>query len=88
MAYSTAGEKRMNYYSSSGVAYQGYATGNKNNDNARTLTEVRFAAANIGDETMACPRPEAEEVCEDNYPNCPQVALTSCWHPKVKEGCR
>ena len=41
MAYSTAGEKRMNYYSSSEVSYQGYDTGNKNNDNARTLTEVR-----------------------------------------------
>ena len=25
----------------------------------------RFAAANIGDENMSCPRPESEEVCED-----------------------
>ena len=43
MAYSTAGEKRMNYYSSSDseVSYNGFHMGNKDNDNDRTLTEVR-----------------------------------------------
>ena len=48
----------------------------------------RFAAANIGDENMSCPRPESEEVCEDKYRNCPQVSVTSCWHSTVKEACR
>ena len=34
--------------------YQGYPTGSYDNDNARALTENRFAAANIGDESETC----------------------------------
>lgn len=86
MAYSTAGEKRVNYYSSPQVSYMGATTGNRNNDNARTLTEVRFAAAGVGDERMSCPS-EREEECVDHYPNCASVANTSCWHDTVKESC-
>ena len=55
MAYSTAGEKRVNYYSSPAVSYLGSTTGNRLNDNARTLTEVRFSAAGVGDESLTCP---------------------------------
>ena len=87
MAYSTAGEKRVNYYSSPAVSYLGSTTGNRLNDNARTLTEVRFSAAGVGDESQSCPG-EAEEECGDKYPNCGQVAQTSCWHSTVKEACR
>ena len=54
MAYSTAGEKRVNYYSSPLIKYQGYATGTSTADNARTLVENRFAVAAIGDESMSC----------------------------------
>ena len=71
MAYSTAGEKRVNYYSSPTTYYkvvkpakltaatttptQGLPTGSYMADNARTLTEVRFAAARVGDESISCP---------------------------------
>ena len=41
MAYSARGERRVNYYSSNNAQYQGVTTGDINNDNARTLTEVR-----------------------------------------------
>ena len=41
----------MNYYSSPNVHYQGILTGTTENDNARALSEVRFAIANIGDES-------------------------------------
>ena len=54
MAYNTAGEKRVNYYSNPKVNYQGYPSGTYENDNARALTENRFAAANIGDESETC----------------------------------
>ena len=59
MAYRTnkwTHEKRKNYYSSPDVYFENIPTGNVANDNARTLTEVRFAVANIGDESMACPK--------------------------------
>ena len=83
---STAGEKRVNYYSSDITEYLGHNTGTSNNNNARTLTEVRFAAAGVGDESMQCP--VKEEKCLDKYPNCPSIATTSCWHSTVKEACR
>ena len=57
MAYSTAGEKRVNYYSSPLINYQGYTTGTPTADNARTLVENRFAVAAVGDETMICSTP-------------------------------
>ena len=87
MAYSTAGEKRVNYYSSPQVNYMGAVTGNTHNDNARTLTEVRFAAAGVGDERLSCPSQSGID-CVDRYPNCGAVALTSCWHSTVKDSCR
>ena len=86
MAYSQRGEKRVNYYSSPGARYQGDFTGNKDNDNARTLTDIRFAAASVGDESLSCPRLGGEQ-CEDRYTNCPAVAASSCWHSTVKEAC-
>ena len=91
MAYSTAGERRINYYSSPDVYFKGYPTGTTNNDNARTLSEVRFAAANVGDESMTCPgdvihnTPAVE--CKDKYDSCSTAAETSCWHEKVKNSC-
>ena len=69
----------------------GIPTGNKHNDNARTLTEIRFAAANVGDEGMSCPKQnqaEPEPECKDKYKNCPDVASSSCWHSTVSEACR
>ena len=87
MAYSTAGERRINYYSSPSVTYQGLSTGTVNNDNARTLHEVRFAVANIGDESMACPIEVSGASCEDSYESCPVAAETSCWHEKVQTSC-
>ena len=39
---------------------QGYPTGTSTNDNARRLREVRFAAANIGDESISCSMPGAQ----------------------------
>ena len=87
MAYSAKGEKRVNYYSSPQVSYMGASTGNRHNDNARTLTEVRFAAAGVGDERMSCPSSEPEEECVDHHPRCSKVATTSCWHPTIKNSC-
>ena len=56
MAYSSsAGERRVNYYSSPTVRYSGSPTGSWNSNNAQRLTEVRFAVAAIGDEQMQCP---------------------------------
>merc|ERR1712215_302158 len=54
LAYDEAGEKRVNYYSSPNVRYKGIATGRPENDNARHLTEVRFAVTDIGDESNVC----------------------------------
>ena len=91
MAYNAGGEKRVNYYSSKTAEYQGITTGNIDNDNARTLKEVRFLAASIGDEQMRCPNketPNQEIECKDKYKNCPDMATVSCWHPTVKEVCR
>ena len=86
MAYSQRGEKRVNYYSSPGARYQGDITGDRDNDNARTLTDIRFAAASVGDERLSCPGLPGS-VCEDKYSNCPKVATSSCWHATVKEAC-
>ena len=57
MSYQIDSEERVNYYSSSAVYYKGYPTGTSADDNARTLTEVRFAVANFGEESLACPWP-------------------------------
>ena len=85
MAYSTAGEKRVNYYSSPLIKYQGYATGTSTADNARTLVENRFAIAAIGDESMSCsgssvtsppttvtspPTTTVSSSCIDKFSNC------------------
>ena len=90
MAYSTAGERRVNYYSSPDVNFNGIPSGTTKNDNARTLTEVRFAAAHVGDESMACPStiPTTQAVeCKDNFKNCPTLSSASCWHETMKSSC-
>ena len=91
MAYNTAGERRINYYSSPSVSFQNLPTGTVSNDNARTLQDVRFAVANIGDESMTCPNVVGAEPgavpCEDLYESCAVAAETSCWHEKVQTSC-
>ena len=69
MAYNTAGEQRIDYLSNPEVLYQGLPTGTAENNNARRLSEVRFAVADIGDESMACPA-ETKDKCEDKSPAC------------------
>ena len=99
MAYSSSGELRVNYYSNPAVNFQGVPTGTASNDNARTLTEARFAAAAIGSESEKCPTTTsssssgnssgttAEPVsCYDKYSNCPDV-VSSCWQQQIKAGC-
>jgi hypothetical protein len=54
MAYNDQGETRVNYYSNPDVDYRRFPTGNSRNDNARVLTDVRFATARIGNEKMSC----------------------------------
>ena len=86
MAYNTAGERRINYYSNPDVNFKGYPTGTHANDNARTMSEVRFAVANIGDESMGCPADVIVD-CTDKYSSCSTAAESSCWHEKVKASC-
>jgi len=95
MAYNSAGEQRVNYYSNPNVNFQGYATGTSTNDNARTLTEARFAAAAIGDESEKCSAAASSGAstssvlpanCFDQYSNCQDV-VSSCWHQTIKAGC-
>ena len=56
MAYNADGHKtRVNFMSNPNVDYKGYPTGNAAHaDNARVVTENRFAMADIGDESGAC----------------------------------
>ena len=54
MAYNQRGETRVNYYSSPSINFQGTMTGSQHEDNARVLSENRFAASAIGDESMQC----------------------------------
>jgi len=85
MAYNTAGEQRVNYLSNPGVLYQGSPTGDTQTNNARRLSEVRFAVAEIGDESLACAADI--EKCEDRSAACPEAAMTSCWYESVKSSC-
>ena len=89
MSYDRYGEKRVNYYSSPNVNFDGWKTGSDEDDNARALTRIRFAVANIGDETMTCPstRVETRDTCRDRYRNCSRVASTFCWDPLISSGC-
>ena len=90
MAYSTAGEKRVNHYSSPDIMFSGHPTGTEENDNARALSEVRFAVANIGDEAMECPvelsNKALDTSCSDRYRSCFMVS-SSCWDPLIASGC-
>jgi len=54
MADNSKGEKRVNYYSSPDIKYRGLPTGTEQNNNARMLTENRFAAEQVGDESIIC----------------------------------
>jgi len=54
MAYNYKGEKRINYYSNPDVKYKGLPTGTSRYNNAKVLTDQRFAAAKIGNERMKC----------------------------------
>ena len=47
--------KAINYYSNPGVSFEGKATGDANNDNAKMLNQMRFLYEKIGDEDVACP---------------------------------
>ena len=89
MSYDRYGEKRVNYYSSPDVKFDGWKTGSDEDDNVRALTRIRFAVANIGDETMTCPstRVETRDACRDRYRNCSLVASTCCWDPLISSGC-
>ena len=88
MAYSRGGEKRINYYSSPRVTYSGLPTGTANTDNARALTRLRFAVANIGDEREECPGPGQERGgCQDKFRSCSWLAVSCCWDPLISAGC-
>jgi len=55
MGYSEEGhKKRVNYWSSQKVEYKSMTTGSSTEDNARVLTENRFAFAAVGDESGDC----------------------------------
>ena len=86
MAYNTAGEQRIDYFSNPGVLYQGIPTGTAENNNACRLSEVRFAVANIGDESMVCPS-ETKDKCKDKSSACPSAAETLCWYEMVRSSC-
>ena len=90
MAYSKAKERRVNYYSTPEIMFKGHPTGTVENDNARALTEVRFAIADIGDEAMECPGEVSnrgvDDDCHDKYRSC-YLATSSCWDPLVAAGC-
>ena len=93
MSYARNGEKRINYYSSPNVEFGGWKTGSQEDDNARALTRIRFAVANVGDETMTCPskrvldNKDARGGCRDQYRSCSRVASTCCWDPLISGGC-
>ena len=65
---------------------QGYPTGTYENDNARALTENRFAVAAIGDESQSCSAGQSSSsnslgstsstttsTCKDMYSNCQAI---------------
>ena len=56
MAYQTATHRReINYYSNPDIKFRGkYVTGSADENNARVLTETRFAMASVGDESEKC----------------------------------
>ena len=96
MAYSVAGEKRVNYYSSPRVVFAGQPTGTADSDNARALTRLRFAVASVGDETEECPalttsrdrrRDRLSSSCADKFRSCSWLATSCCWDPLVSAGC-
>ncbi|XP_023343033.1 uncharacterized protein LOC111712609 [Eurytemora carolleeae] len=87
MAYSTAGEKRVNYYSSPLIKYQGYATGTSTADNARTLVENRFAVAAIGDESMSCSGTSASVTSPPTSVTLPPTSVTSPQTTTVSSSC-
>ena len=94
MAYATRNnEKRINYYSNPEVKYKGYPTGTKSNNNALTLTEARFAVAQISDESSACPAgslsiSDSKRECKDEYQNCQEaVGKLGCWNSRVRSSC-
>ena len=90
MAYSKDKERRVNHYSSPAIMFSGHPTGTHENDNARALTEVRFAVANIGDEAMECPTELSNKAldtkCEDKYRSC-YLATSSCLDPQISSAC-
>ena len=91
MSYSSAGEKRVNHYSSPDNKFSGHPTGTEEDNNARALTEVRFVVANIGDEAMECPVEASNKAlsffCRDKYRSCSLVASSCCWDPLISSGC-
>ena len=97
MAYNRAGEKRINYYSSPRVMFNGSPTGTVESDNARALTRLRFAVSSIGDETEQCPGlstpgqdrqiSSSSSACADKFRRCSWLATSCCWDPLVSAGC-
>jgi len=91
MAYSRYLETRINYYSNPDVIYkrskwaEAFPTGTQDANNARVLTERRFAIAKIGDESMQCSTSRAnfEGQCHDETPRCVKYASEGkcSWEP-------
>ena len=88
MAYATNGETRVNFYSSPLLTYNGLPTGTAQNDNLRRLVEIRFAAAKVGDESLACPALPSSSTattavqpveCKNKYRNCQVSMLEFCF---------
>jgi hypothetical protein len=87
MAYNQFNEKRINYYSNPSVSFEGLPTGTADTDNARVLKDNRFAAANIGDESMSCPA-KYEGPCQDELDDCYQLNKQGgCGDPATAASC-
>ena len=56
MGYNYPGHSfRVNYYSNPNVNYQGSASGTSSANNAKVISDNRFAMAAVGDESGSCP---------------------------------
>jgi len=86
------GFRRVNWYSSPDLRYQGVATGSSGENNVRVLREHRFAFAAIGDERNACgstpPPTEASSgvIKSENYPSNYSNNMDKTYHVEVASG--
>jgi len=79
MAYHKTGySRRVNYYSSPSVFYNGEVTGSETEDNARVIKENRFGFAAVGEETGSCGASQPVTTEEPATTVAPATGLGEC----------